>query len=204
MFSISSGSKAPLAAARCGGFGLVELLVSVSIIVLITGVVLVRENSFNGAVALRNQAYNVAIEVREIQLSAVSAEGSGADFRRVRGIYFEDSAVSDRGRYIPFEESTASPNGFWNPGEETSTPQRLNNGYEIRDVRTVGGDPVTSGTVSVIFVRPNFDARFFDSAGNELNASALEILVAREGSTGTDVDVLRTIEITATGQIGVQ
>jgi Tfp pilus assembly protein FimT len=54
------------------GFGLVELMVSISIMMLLTVVILNRQSSFNGAVLLRNQAYEVAFALRKAQLLAVS------------------------------------------------------------------------------------------------------------------------------------
>ena len=55
------------------GFGLVELLVSISIMLLVTMVVLVNHESFNNGALLRSQAYEVALRLREVQLSAVGA-----------------------------------------------------------------------------------------------------------------------------------
>jgi hypothetical protein len=56
-----------------------------------------------------------------------------------------------------------------------------------------------SGTdLSIVFQRPNFDARFFDASNAEVFASMVEIDVENP-VTGE----IRTIEITPTGQIAV-
>jgi len=74
------------------GFGLIELLVSISIMILVIGVVLSQQKAFNGAVLLRGQAYEIALQAREVQLRAVSVinRDNSTDFREVYGIYFNE------------------------------------------------------------------------------------------------------------------
>lgn len=179
------------------GFGLVELMVSISIMAIVLAIVFVRQGSFNGAILLRGQAYEVAFNLREIQLNAVSADGNGGIFRSVLGLHFDTDFES---RYKIFKD--ADGDAFYDTGEDYGLQGILDNRFEIRDVRVVG-DTMTGTGISVVFVRPNFDARFFDSSG-EVNASSVEIDVARRDSTGTDIGSLRTIEVTSTGQIAVQ
>ena len=57
--------------------------------------------------------------------------------------------------------------------------------------------------LSVVFERPNFDAWFFDSSGL-VTASSVEIDISKRDQTGTGNDVVRTVEITSTGQITVK
>ena len=47
------------------GFTLVELLVTITIFVILTGVVLVNSNSFDNSVLLNNFAYDVALTIKE-------------------------------------------------------------------------------------------------------------------------------------------
>ncbi len=71
MFSLFSNFKqAGHAATR--GFGLIELLVSISLMVLVLAIVLVQQTAFNGSVLLRSQAFEIALQIREVQLNAVS------------------------------------------------------------------------------------------------------------------------------------
>jgi prepilin-type N-terminal cleavage/methylation domain-containing protein len=184
---------------RQGGFGLIELMVSISVVTIVTSVILVRQSSFNSAVLLRNQTYDVALNVREVQLSAVTTGRSSIDFRAILGIHFDTNTL-DNDRYILFQDADASPNGFYDVGEETSAIF-LDERFEIREIRA-GAD--TPSALSVIFVRPNFDARFFDATNSEVLEETIEIDIARRGVVGTDDGVLRTVEITATGQITVQ
>jgi type II secretory pathway pseudopilin PulG len=182
------------------GFGLVELLVSISILVMVMATILVQQQAFNGAVLLRSQAFEVALQAREVQLSAVSAVGASAgDFRSVLGLHFD---VDTPSQYLIFED--ANDNNFWNSGEEYGSQGRLDNRFEIGDIRTVNGATETPvNNLSVVFERPNFDARFYDSTG-EINVPAIEIDVVRVGASGTGLGSVRTVEITSTGQISVQ
>jgi prepilin-type N-terminal cleavage/methylation domain len=182
-----------------GGFTLVELLISISIMVIVASIILTRQTAFNSAVLLRGQAYEIALQVREVQLSAVSASGVSGNFRSVLGVHFDTNNLSDD-HFHQFRD--ADDDNFYDPVEEFGLQGRLDPRFEIAELRVIG-DTITGTEVSAIFVRPNFDARFFDSSG-ELAASSLEIDVRRRGSTGTGPGDVRTIEITSTGQISVQ
>lgn len=179
---------------------MVELLISISIMVIVASIILTRQSSFNSAVLLRGQAYEIALQVREIQLSAVSASGDTGAFRSVLGVYFDTNGINDD-HFHQFRD--ADSDNFYDPVEEFGLQGRLDNRFEIEAVRGVG-EAITGTELSVVFVRPNFDARFFDTNGELTAASGVEIDIRRRGSTGTGPGELRTIEITRTGQISVQ
>lgn len=183
------------------GFSLIELLVSVSIIVLVMGVVIARQDSYNGSVLLRSQAYEVALQIRDIQLSAVSAIGSAGQFRDVVGLYF--STIGDEGeRYLTFRD--ADGDFFYTSGEEFGKANNLDKRFEINEIRLIEGSVRTVDDVSVVFERPNFDALFYTDSDEPSSASAIEIDVRLKGTTGNEVSEVRTVEITRTGQITVQ
>tara|TARA_B100000508_G_scaffold138723_1_gene135358 strand:- start:3160 stop:3774 length:615 start_codon:yes stop_codon:yes gene_type:complete len=183
------------------GFGLVELMVSISIVVIVAAILLTQQTSFNGAVLLRGQAYEVALQAREVQLSAVSVSGDAGTYRTVLGLYF-DTQASNNDHFHVFRD--ADLDGFYDgPTEEFGAQGFIDPRFEVRAVRAIG-DTISGTELSVIFVRPNFDARFFDASGSELSATGIEIDIARRGFTGTTTDIVRTVEITSTGQIAVQ
>lgn len=181
------------------GFGLIELMVSIAVMAIVSSIILVRQNSFNGGVLLRSQAYEVALAAREVQLNAVSAVGVAGDFRTLQGLHF-DTNTANNGIFRVFRD--ADNDGFFDAAESLGQQGALDSRFEIRAIRTLG-DSYTGTAISIVFERPNFDARFFDSAG-EVNASSIEIDIARRGVSGSTPDVLRTLEITSTGQIIVQ
>lgn len=185
---------------RQGGFGLIELMVSISVMVIVSSIILVRQNSFNGGVLLRSQAYEVALAAREVQLNAVSSVGVAGDFRTLQGLHFDTGATSD-GIFRVFID--VDNDGFFDTTESVGPQGTLDERFEIRAIRTYG-DSYSGSALSVTFERPNFDARFFDSAG-EVYASRVEIDIARRNTAGTVCgDEYRTIEITNTGQIIVK
>lgn len=185
------------------GFGLIELMVSIGIVVLVMGVIVSRHSSYNGAVLLRSQAYSIALQSREIQLSAVSALGTGStNYRSVLGLHFNTATANF---YNNFRD--ADGDHFFDSGEEFGKRNNIDSRFEIGEIRLIGPG-TTPSAVSVVFERPNFDARFFTAGGGTgtepANVTAVEIDVRRKGATGTGVGDIRTVIITKTGQITVQ
>ena len=184
-----------------GGFGLVELLVSFSILTLVLGTIMVRQDSFNSAVLLRNQAYEIALHAREVQMYAVSILGDAGDYRDVYGLYFNTTNATNRSGYKVYQD-TSTGNFRYDASEEFGVQGRLDQRFEIGAIRLIdssGSTLPSDGQVSVMFQRPNFDARFFDNSG-EVSASVLEIDIVLKSNNSN----VRTIEITKTGQISVQ
>jgi prepilin-type N-terminal cleavage/methylation domain-containing protein len=184
------------------GFGLIELMVSISIMVLVSGVILSRQSNFNSTILLRSEAYDIALRLREIQLNAVSASSGGdGEFRSILGVHFDKA---DDGKYYVFRDGSGvtdpDPDGFYQPDEQFDIQGVLDNRFEIRNIRDIGVITTERDQVSIIFVRPNFDARFFSSPGDsgEFAGNTLEIVIG-ERNKPTE----RTIEVTATGQISV-
>jgi type II secretory pathway pseudopilin PulG len=195
LFSPLFTKKRELSFSGKGGFGLIELMVSISIMMLVSAVILARQSSFNGAVLLRSQVYDVALAVREVQLGAVSAESNGSGlFRSVDGVYFD---TANDNAYKVFKD--ANSNYFYDATEQFGKQGVIDNRFQIRAIRANG----SKTQLSVVFERPNFDARFFDTNG-EIATSSVEIDIARRGVAGTTNDVMRTLEITKTGQITVR
>ncbi len=202
MFLISFTSHSSAPSTQPKGFGLIELLVSISIMVIIASVVLVRQSSFNGAVLLRSQAYEIALELRNAQLNAVSSTGQGGVFRAMVGVHFD---TANPNTYRIFRDSTSGSNSdnFYNASEEFGQQGLIDPRFVISQIRADGS--VISGTdLSVVFERPNFDARFFDAANSEVTAAIVEIDVRRVGTVGTGSGDVRTVEVTSAGQVAVQ
>ncbi len=188
-----------------GAFSLIELMVSVSIVVLVMSVVLAKHTKSNGAVLLRSQAYEVALTARETQLAAVSAVSDGAGiYRNVLGLHFNTATPVS---YAIFKD--ADGDFFFDTGEQFGPQGRLDQRFIIDDIRLYdSGTLMALGVLtdlSVVFQRPNFDARFFVASGVEATAATTaEIDIRLVGSSGSGPESVRTVEITGTGQIVVQ
>jgi prepilin-type N-terminal cleavage/methylation domain-containing protein len=184
------------------GFGLIELMVSISIIVLVTGVILSRHSKYDGAVLLRSQAYEVALQTREVQLSAVSTVGQSGQFRNVLGLYFDTTTMPNR--YLTFRDTVVSSNYFYDTGEQVGKQNNIDPRFTIDKIKVnSSGAPTYPGSISVVFERPNYDAKFYSNTG-VISATSVEIDIRLKGSTGTGVGEVRTVEITKTGQIVVK
>ena len=71
-----------------GGFSILEVLITAAIIGIITGLVVFQYGAFNNVILLKNQAFQIALDLREMQTRALSSIGQSADFRSPYGVYF--------------------------------------------------------------------------------------------------------------------
>ena len=179
------------------GFSLIELLVSISIIALISGIIITKNGAFNGAVLLRNQAYEVAFALREAQMMAVSGARVTSNESRY-GVYF-DTSVANRQTYQIFQD--LNENGRWDSIENIGAVRQLDKRFKIRTITRAGG---TDGMMSITFTRPNFDA-VFTNAGGTTRSGPVYIDVAQLAATALDTNCgkVRRVEVTAPGLIAV-
>jgi prepilin-type N-terminal cleavage/methylation domain-containing protein len=171
------------------GFSLIELMVTVAIVMLVTGISLARYGSFNNSVLLKSQAYELALDIRQTQLYGVSVTGQSGNFDDPFGIVFSQ----EDNTYTLFQDD--NENHTFDGGEQVGESYLIDPRFEIQQLRTSCGD---ASTASVVFERPDFDAMI--SAPECLSASSLTIVVAPT----EDDTVTRSIEVLASGLISVQ
>ncbi|MBY0538640.1 prepilin-type N-terminal cleavage/methylation domain-containing protein [Patescibacteria group bacterium] len=188
------------------GFGLVELMVSISIMTLVSTVILVKNRSFNNALLLRNQAYEVAFSLRQAQLLAVSGNKESASNSNQYGIYFDIGSEPGNGQYRLFRDDSNSGSnlGRYDSADHTLPGGigTLDNRFVIREIVDSNDNPLED-TLSVTFVRPNFDALFKDSSGGYFSGPVYLKVSPKDDSGYTNVP-FRLVEITSTGQISVK
>lgn len=181
------------------GFTVVELLVTIGIVVLVTGVVMIRYSSFNSSVLLTSQGYITAFDLREAQSLAVSVRGNSSNFREEYGIYFD---MLSPNQYLLFQDDDS--NGEHSParyhsGEEITTPYKVDSRFSIVDICGTNGGGTTCGLtdMAVTFKRPDFDARLYSSSmGN---------LVSAEIHFGNgESSIIKRVIVYASGQIAVE
>lgn len=186
--SQSTNTK-PTASAKSAGFSILEVLITAAIIGVITGLVVLKYGAFNNLILLKNQAFQISIDLRETQNRALSSLGRGGTaFRDGYGIYF---SLSTPDRYVIFID-TDNDNSF-DANEELET-RRLDSRFILSQL--CNGGTCTANTMAIVFRRPNFDAII--NNGNISNGR-IEI-VPKNGAAG----VVRAININAAGQISVQ
>lgn len=189
------------------GFSLVELMVTIGIVVLVTGIVMVRYSSFNSAVLLNSQAYLLAFDLREAQSLAISVRGRGDEFRQEYGMYFD--VAGNPNQYLLFQDNNSDILTKYNEGEEINEPYVIDPRFTIVDLC---GTPTNTGIescystggpeyISISFARPDFDAEMHGQGfGSNEPLSSARIIV---GVSDND-DFTKTVEVTASGQISVE
>lgn len=176
------------------GFTLIELMVSISIISMVSAVILVRNNSFNGAVLLRNQSYELALAIRQAQLLAVSGGELGV---RQYGVYIDTSSSATNKQYIVFGDT--NDNERYDAGEEIGLPGRLDTRFEIRGTFSAS---TPTQPLSIMFRRPNFDGLFYNSSGSSVSGPVY-VDIAQVGRSGNGSGDVRRVSVTSAGQVSV-
>jgi len=221
IFSQRSGRSSRGRACRPAGFTLIELMVVVSIMVLVTALILIRQSRFDSSTLLRSLAYSVALSVRQAQIYGSSVLGTstlqancvgnfnlslGACYANAYGI---DINLSTPGNYVLFAD--LNNDGKYEAGESIKT-FTLNNGYSILDIcATAGGGTVYCKAdgltqLDIVFRRPNPEACF---------SSVLQSGVCAPGATqyysqavlklvnSADTTNTRSVTVTQTGEVQV-
>lgn len=164
------------------GFTLVELLVVLSIIVIITGVVLTSQSSFNKTLILSNTAYDIALTLRSAQTYGLSSRGRADASPNVGyGLHFDRSAT---GSFTLFADISPAPsesnchglprgdayapdakpgNCLYGAGDVRVSDYQLGNGIFIDDFcarsfgtwRCARANGAELSSLDIVFARPN-------------------------------------------------
>ena len=219
----ANGYKLP---AHSAGFTLVELLVSISIMVLIMSVVLINYHRFDTTFSTTNLAYDIALSIRQAQSYGISVHANttisnntnNAQYQFGYGIHFSGA---DDTHYILFADNTAGQGteDYYDStsgnvcGGECLQEYTLTSGYSIVGICTYSSDASvcnnligSSGTVDITFLRPDPDAIVCQySSGNYPSCSlpSENTAVITIASPDTSVPHERII-VQPTGQISVQ
>jgi prepilin-type N-terminal cleavage/methylation domain-containing protein len=181
------------------GFTLVELLVTISIFVILTGVVLFNQQKFNSTILLTNLAYDTALTIRQAQTYGVNIKefdsGSGSQFVPY-GVYFDKAANKSFILFadIDYDFTNKTTDGIYdgkdNPEQNPNTCKNeagCVNRYNITRGNVISEIEVTNGTVTIpmyklniLFQRPNPDAKILAKTrtGNygEYNAATITLM----------------------------
>lgn len=193
---------------ECRGFSLIELLITSAIITIVTAIVVVKHASFNNAVLLRNQAYEIALAIREAQVYAVSARANedGSDFRSRYGIFFDTRNAGKNQVIIYIEsETTGAASKSYNDNNDPNPDTVLetlvlDSRFEVSDicVKEVT-DHCDPNFASISFQRPNFDPIINPSGVLAVNTEEVSIEIAPVNGSS----ITRTVTVTQTGQVTV-
>ena len=199
---------------KTAGFTIIELMVTVTIVVLVTGLIMVQYSSFNNSVLLKDQAYLTAFDIREAQALAVSVRGQGAQFREEYGLYFDMAQIN---KYLLFQDNDAlygaTVPAQYNPGEEVGVPYKVDPRFAIVNICVTNAsartcykdDPATAGetidatlkTLAITFRRPNFDAAFYSPSKAGIESAEIHF-------STPSAKIMRVVTVYQTGQVSVK
>ncbi len=185
------------------GFTMVEVLVTLAIFSIISGVVLTRYKDFSGGIVLSNLAYEIAITIRQAQVYGLSVKNtltSQSNFNFPYGIHLPGPLSNS---FVLFAD--VDNNGYQSSEIiETLTTRQGNTIYNFCAVTGSSVSKCNVGTPQLItsldikFLRPDPEAIIKSNISGDVYKEA-SITVR---SPGTDRN--KTISIKSTGQISVQ
>jgi prepilin-type N-terminal cleavage/methylation domain-containing protein len=209
------------------GFTLVELLVTISMFVIITGVVLVNSNKFDSTVLLNNFAYDVALTIRQAQSYGVNIKestslDSARAFSLAYGVYFNTDTSPGAGgsptNFILFQDVQADKK--YEGGDVKNCPANNPSNIECaqkfsmtrgtmiksicagKDETDCDNNAARVNQLSIVFQRPSLKAYIYYTNTPTDNISdpqqyAKIVLTAQSGATSTVI-------VTSVGQIYVR
>jgi len=193
------------------GFTLVELLVTISMFVIITGVVLVNSNKFDNTVLLHNFAYDVALTIKQAQSYGVNvSENISGTFNsagEAYGVYFD--LTQSKTNFVLFNDTNLSrkyDNSITiclSGDPECIQKYSMTKGTYIKSICTGTSDVDCNpaSRLSLLFQRPNLNALIYtigdDSSLSVAQAYAKIVLSASDQATSSVI-------VTSIGQIYVK
>lgn len=183
------------------GFSLVEVLITSSIITIVTAIVIVKYGSFNSSILLKNQAYELALAIREAQVYSISIKGDGNAFRDAYGIYIDLNNPQD----VIFFSDSGSTEKIYDSGDTILDTVSLDSRFAITEICTGSGcsDAGSFDKLSISFTRPDFDAYIKKINGSTpvsgQPSSATITIAPTDGGT-----ITRAVTVGSSGQISVK
>ena len=212
------------------GFTLIELLVTITIFVILTGVVLFSQTGFNNTILLKSLAYDVALTIRQAQDYGVNVNESKTLLNPFApfGVYFNLNTTSGLGNIHSFIFFTDTENknfvlvsdGMYNNAQvitctsgdpECISKYNIGNGNYINGICVTNGSscavgPKSSDTqvtngLDILFTRPNPNAKITTFDSSNNNPVQYNYAdIQVSSANGQTKDII----VTSVGQIYVQ
>lgn len=193
------------------GFTLVEFIVIMSIFVIMIGVVLFNFTGFRSAVTMENLAQDIALSIRQIQVSAGATQSAINDPGKEipRGIYFkkDDGRAGFSSTFYTFQDT--NENGLMDDNEEIDaiviqTPDIISNIYftdSIKDSESITSQGIDSGNVGITFKRFDTAAIFTNEQGGRLDNSNYLVIEIKSPDPEKKP---RYVVVSKIGQVSIQ
>lgn len=183
------------------GFTLVELLVTISIFVILTGVVLFNQAKFNSTILLTNLAYDTALTIRQAQTYGINIREFNTEFVPY-GVHFDTSAGTSFILFADIKYNKAdkkvSPydgdTSFCNSTDGCVNRYNIKRGNYISSIEVEDSTSTSSVDIlDILFQRPNPDAKIYgkdiDEDGYREYTGASIILMGADGASVRKVRV---------------
>jgi len=209
------------------GFTLVELLVTISIFVILTGIVVFNQGKFNSTILLTNLAYDTALNIREAQTYGVNVKEFNGENKFVPyGVHFSTTDPLYYKSFILFADldytpATETSDGIYNGPDGNSTPdyskceidegcvsryniQRgsyilaLCKGEVLPGEKKCQNDADIITSLNIVFKRPNVDAKMKSD-----DVSSPEYTVATIVLSAADGGGFRKVRVASNGLIEI-
>ncbi len=188
------------------GFTLIELVVSIGIFALMTGILLSKYGNFNNSVILTNLAYDVAITIRTAQSYGIDVKGvenpnnnNQVEYNNPYGVYFDRSNIDKSKQMIFFADFNGNDKYNSGSNEEINT-YILKRGMYISALcaGSSSSDCSTNRTkLNILFKRPDPKAIISNDENCPIDCNYGRIeLTSVDGSK-------KYVEVRSTGQISV-
>jgi len=176
-----------------------------SIIGIITAIIVIRYGAFYSTVLLKSQAYELALDLREAQVFAISTKVQPGEFFGEASIYREEYGIAfdmdTPNSYQLFLDNGNSIPAVYNSSEAIGNSFVVDSRFVISKI-CVNECSTTVDNLSISFKRPNFDAitAYLNSADvpTQVNDARIEI------QSVVDSSAIMAVEISAAGQISVK
>lgn len=198
------------------GFTLVELLVTISIMLVILGTLVFNQSSYSDGAALQNLADTIGLTLRQAQIYGISVKELGTGSNNFSAAYGADFDVTDpayKTSYIffadlpPYNEiydsGQSCPLGGSSECIAKTTITQGDSISSICEIPLAGGNNCSMGRVDITFLRPEINAQivFFDASGHQLSLTGVK---GAEIELVSPSDATRSVTVYTTGQISVK
>jgi prepilin-type N-terminal cleavage/methylation domain-containing protein len=180
------------------GFTLVELLVTITIFTVLTGVVLFSQSKFNSSILLTNLAYDIALTTRQAQNYGINIKEYDAGEFLPYGVHFDLSSTksfilfADHGYYNNKEKVSPYDGGvtFCDLGHGCVNRYNIQGGNFISALCVTSGEGETCDLekLDIIFQRPDPDAKIY--AGGVTDTTYSKAVIVVTGSDGSTREVV--------------
>lgn len=199
---------------KTAGFTLIELMVTLTIFAITTGIVMFSQNKFDNSVLLSNLAYDVAITIRQAQTYGINikefdAPSGGRSFVGY-GVVFDLSENGSLRQFNLFADADAAGNNRFDGNFlcqtddiECISKYIMKRGNYITSICAGSGPStcVVGEVLTISFDRPNPDAIILLDDGASLSDRKEYAKIVISSADGSST---RSIVVRSTGQIYVE